>query len=308
MSPSVSSPTVLVKHDELGDRCLEASWKRTKPRIEVGEIASTNCHRHGKVETVWEEKAFAMSGVRDIITRLGARQSASRNSWAAFHAWRSAEPLRLFSDSRHKMIEHAPTFDGLPVKICTRQQTCVDMADPISITLGVVPLVGLVIKSFAVLNKKLSTFMHYSSKVKRFQRRFRGQRRTFENECRILLSFAIDDATILLMEKDPAHESWADDSIDDCLKTKFGDSYGTCLETVQDIRETVEDIEIQLGGFDDLPECPVEVSHGKRAGPQGATLSDSANRAKSLRKLSNGCRIASRLPSTSLITKRQSMI
>ena len=125
------------------------------------------------------------------------------------------------------------------------------MADPASLALGIIPLVGVAVKSYATVYKKLSTLIHYSATIKRYQKRFKFQRRIFENECHLLLRLAIpDDGAIGLMKADPDHSNWTDDSIDNDLKQHLGENYEPCLDIVRDIRKALDVIEEQLQSFD----------------------------------------------------------
>lgn len=135
------------------------------------------------------------------------------------------------------------------------------MADPVSVSLGVIPLIGITVKSFTVVYKKLSTFIDYSSTVKLCHKKLRRQRRMFENECHLLLRFAIDDDTnIGLMRVDTNHPDWANDSIDLKLRERLGANYETCLESVLDIQGAISEIQGHLNCFDVLQDCRLEVS------------------------------------------------
>ncbi|KAM7194208.1 hypothetical protein V8F33_007354 [Rhypophila sp. PSN 637] len=127
------------------------------------------------------------------------------------------------------------------------------MADPASLALGIIPLVGVAFKSYAAVYKKISTFVHCSTKLQRIHKRFKFQRRIFENECHLLLRFAIPDtATINSMKTNPDHENWSKKTIDDELKQQLGANYELCLEVVHDIGSALSWLQDQLRGFDAL--------------------------------------------------------
>lgn len=147
------------------------------------------------------------------------------------------------------------------------------MADPVSITLGVIPLIGAAIKSYTVVHKKFTTFVHYSSKLRRFQKRFKLYRRVFENECHLLLRFALDDEAVTdLMRADLAHKTWTDSSVDNSLKRQFGDNYESCIDTLQDICKAVDDIAEEFGSFDVLAEQQLEVRQKRWSDTEFAVL------------------------------------
>jgi hypothetical protein len=127
------------------------------------------------------------------------------------------------------------------------------MADPISITIGVIPLVGIAIKSYSAVYSKLKIFRHYSAKVSRVQKKFKFQRRIFENECHLLLRFAIEDDDIIAsMKTDPTHECWRKINLDEKLRSRLDENYESCAEIVKDIHKAVNDFEEELRCFEVL--------------------------------------------------------
>ncbi|KAI0101745.1 hypothetical protein GGR51DRAFT_529213 [Nemania sp. FL0031] len=60
------------------------------------------------------------------------------------------------------------------------------MADPISLTLGLAPLVIEAFKGFRTAKAKLRIFKHYSRELKRIQEKFEIQQIIFESECELL--------------------------------------------------------------------------------------------------------------------------
>jgi hypothetical protein len=135
------------------------------------------------------------------------------------------------------------------------------MADPLSITLGVIPLVGVACKSYAAVHKKISVFSHYSSTVARFQKQLKLQRRIFENEIHLLLRLAIhDDATIKLMRTDLDNQKWADDELDQDLRNQLGENCQPCLDIIQEIAKGLDKLQEKLGAFDELKKHQLKVT------------------------------------------------
>lgn len=126
--------------------------------------------------------------------------------------------------------------------------------DPASLALGVIPLIASVVKSYRVIYAKLMMFRHYSSHVQRIQKKFKVQRRIFENECHLLFRFALDDSTIAAMKLDPSHPNWSDQDLDDKFRSHFDQNYESLLEIVREVREAAEDMERELGYFAVLEE------------------------------------------------------
>ncbi len=123
------------------------------------------------------------------------------------------------------------------------------MADPVSITLGVIPLLGIAFKSYAAASKKISTFIHYSTTVARLQKKFRVQQRIFKNECHLLLQSALDDDAIQAMTDNLDHRNWTNEEIDGNLRDHLGESYDCCLDIIHEIQTAVGNVEKQLDRF-----------------------------------------------------------
>ncbi|RYP65227.1 hypothetical protein DL770_009054 [Monosporascus sp. CRB-9-2] len=125
------------------------------------------------------------------------------------------------------------------------------MAELVLGSLGVVPLVGVAIKSYQSLSSKLKTFRHCSSTVMRVHKKLRVRRRVFENECHLLLRDCLnDDAAVQLMMEDLDHEAWRERRRDDDLRRLLKDNYDECTELVQDIVGVVHQLETGLGCFE----------------------------------------------------------
>jgi len=143
---------------------------------------------------------------------------------------------------------------GKPYTSCQNSRVLhvtLSMADPLSIALGVIPLVGVACKTYAALYKKISTFSHYSNAVARFQKQLKLQRRVFENEIHLLLRLAIhDDATIRLMRADLDHENWADGELEQVLRDTLGENYQPCFDIIEDIDAGLAKLQKKLSFFD----------------------------------------------------------
>ena len=63
--------------------------------------------------------------------------------------------------------------------------------DPVSLTLGILPLAGGVIKIYKVVRSKLKIFCHYSSEIKKLRKRFELQRNYFLNELELLIHLVL---------------------------------------------------------------------------------------------------------------------
>ncbi|KAH6892035.1 hypothetical protein B0T10DRAFT_283521 [Thelonectria olida] len=116
--------------------------------------------------------------------------------------------------------------------------------------LGIVPLVGVAIKSYKTLTSKLRAFRHCSSTVHRVYKKLRVQRRIFKNECHLLLRHGVDDeAAIRDLMSDFDHRGWNNQDWEKHLRVSLKENYDECAEHVRDIIETIRRLEAEFCCF-----------------------------------------------------------
>ncbi|KAI2637899.1 hypothetical protein GGS26DRAFT_432189 [Hypomontagnella submonticulosa] len=125
--------------------------------------------------------------------------------------------------------------------------------DPVSITLGVVPLVGGAIGAYGMIQKKFTIFCHYSREVRRVRKRLDRQQHFFRNETHLLLRPAVDDeATLECMLDDANHANWPGKELERGLRDHLGKNYGACQEIIEEITETIDGLRAELQCFEEL--------------------------------------------------------
>lgn len=102
---------------------------------------------------------------------------------------------------------------------------------------GVVPLIGLAVKSYRQVHSKLKSFVHYSKALKQMRKRLNLNRSMFELECHYLLRFAFDDEIIMLMKADGDRKEWEDPVFEDQVQRGLGDNYEGYMGLVEDVGE-----------------------------------------------------------------------
>lgn len=102
---------------------------------------------------------------------------------------------------------------------------------------GVVPLIGLAVKSYRQVHSKLKTFVHYSKALKQMRKRLNLNRSMFELECHYLLRFAFDDEIIMLMKADGDRKEWEDPVFEDQVQRGLGANYEGYMGLVEDVGE-----------------------------------------------------------------------
>src|SRR5687767_7950093 len=126
------------------------------------------------------------------------------------------------------------------------------MADPVSITLGVIPLVGGAVRAYSAAHKKFRSFSRYSSSVRRIRERLEVQKQIFLNETRLFLRLVVDDdfeAQSMLRKADDA--MWTSSKLEDTLRDRLAGSCSACRVAFTSISTTIAGLQQQLDLFDD---------------------------------------------------------
>ncbi|KAI1739982.1 hypothetical protein F4680DRAFT_420871 [Xylaria scruposa] len=125
--------------------------------------------------------------------------------------------------------------------------------DPISLTLAILPLAGATIKVYGGLHKKFKAFCHYSREVSRARKRFDRQQQFFRNEIHLLIRHVLkDEGAIQMMLDNPSHYKWESQELEDALKEHLGQNYGTCLDAIEEIRSSNEELMGTMECFDKI--------------------------------------------------------
>jgi hypothetical protein len=126
--------------------------------------------------------------------------------------------------------------------------------DPISLTLGIIPLLGGSLKMYKSTYAKLKLFRHYSREVDRVRRQFTRQKQFFSNEICLLLKFTLhDDSLVSDMVRNDGHHSWHSVSVEMRMKRYFGaDNCSVLKDIVQEVGQIITESEKELECFDCL--------------------------------------------------------
>ncbi|XXH02855.1 hypothetical protein Hte_009243 [Hypoxylon texense] len=126
------------------------------------------------------------------------------------------------------------------------------MADPVSLSLAIAPLLVEVIKGFRTLNSKLKVFRNYSREVARIQTRFSVQIDFFQSECEILIRKIPGDdvqASTLFKARQPEDVSR---KLLEGLKEHLGRRFEAFESTFKDIQGSLQSLEVELRGFGEI--------------------------------------------------------
>ncbi|KAG4274723.1 hypothetical protein FPRO04_09087 [Fusarium proliferatum] len=133
--------------------------------------------------------------------------------------------------------------------------------EPVSLALGIIPIVGGSLKAYKSIHSKLKTFRHYSREVDRVRKHFDRKRQFFLNEVHFVLRLALDDEVLVKeMVADGAHLEWHSQRLESAIVESFGDNSGALMEIVEDVRTIINDVQMALECFSCLEEVRLERS------------------------------------------------
>ncbi|KAK4097714.1 hypothetical protein N658DRAFT_265360 [Parathielavia hyrcaniae] len=125
------------------------------------------------------------------------------------------------------------------------------MADPISLGLGITPLVIAALKGAKHTKSKIRLVQHHKKELSRVRKRFTTQLSNFRDECQLLLQ----DARVLpdiaaQMVDDDSHDHWAGDDLECQIRDSLGRKYLEVQEVTKEIRDQITKMDEELSVFD----------------------------------------------------------
>jgi hypothetical protein len=125
--------------------------------------------------------------------------------------------------------------------------------DPASLSFAILPLALTAIKGYRVLHKRMKIFCHYSREIRRLRKHLDRQRQFFHNELHLLIHVAVsDDLLVEHMIEDCQHEKWHCQDLESSLRSSLGKNYDTCLEVIEEIHSTLQELEDEMKCFDQV--------------------------------------------------------
>ncbi|KAI0970719.1 hypothetical protein F4678DRAFT_100313 [Xylaria arbuscula] len=118
------------------------------------------------------------------------------------------------------------------------------MADPISLTLGIAPLVLSAVKGFKVVRSRFKILRSHDRVLRRLRRSFTTQSHVFLDECHLLLQQVAEPDDVVFMLEDDRSELWSDPNLDKKLREHLGRKY-------EDVKETIEEVHNQITSLDE---------------------------------------------------------
>lgn len=132
--------------------------------------------------------------------------------------------------------------------------------DPFSIALGVLQLTGVAIKLSLLLQKKIKVFRNYSREVSRVLKGVNRQQKNFLHEIHLLLRLAKqDEDDIERMLQDSEDPQWSSPALQSSLDAALPKSLAIAQDIVEDIKSTLEALQIELACFDEFLWMSVKV-------------------------------------------------
>lgn len=124
--------------------------------------------------------------------------------------------------------------------------------DPVSLTLGILPIFLSALEGFSILRAKLKILRHYAREVKRVRRKLTVQTGIFEDEVHFLLMEILEPRMVQSMMEDGTHAQWTVPDVETLLRSHLGAAkYPQYIETTQEVEVTIKGIQARLAFFAD---------------------------------------------------------
>ncbi|KAI0411365.1 hypothetical protein F5X98DRAFT_383849 [Xylaria grammica] len=117
------------------------------------------------------------------------------------------------------------------------------MADPVSLALGIAPLVLSAVKGLKAVRSRLKTLHGHVRVLRRLRRSFTTQSHIFLDECHLLLQQVADPDDVVFMLEDGQSELWSDPNLDQKLKGHLGRQYKNLKELMEEINDQVKSLD-----------------------------------------------------------------
>ncbi|KAJ4326714.1 hypothetical protein N0V84_002829 [Fusarium piperis] len=125
--------------------------------------------------------------------------------------------------------------------------------EPVSLALGILPVIGGSISAYKATVSKLKIFCHYSREVKRLRQRFDLQRVLFLNEAELLLSDVLKDHALAKSMVDGEGQSrWGDSNLEASIQQHMGRSLDSFKDVMEEIDTTMTEFQVGLDCFKQL--------------------------------------------------------
>ncbi|KAL7948552.1 hypothetical protein V8C42DRAFT_314821 [Trichoderma barbatum] len=128
--------------------------------------------------------------------------------------------------------------------------------DPVSLSYGILPMVGNSVNVYKSVRAKFKVFCRYSAEVERIRKLFGSQRDYFLNEVELVLRLVLQDQAVIKdMMKDPFHTQWRAHCLEKQLEALLGRNTMSLVDLVNDINESIAALQKALQCFAPLEEA-----------------------------------------------------
>jgi hypothetical protein len=113
--------------------------------------------------------------------------------------------------------------------------------DPVSLSYGILPMIGNSVNVYKSVRAKFKIFCHYSAEVERIRKLFGAQRDYFLNEVELVLRLVLDDQHTVVkdMMKDPDHDEWRAHGHGRKVEARLGRNMMPLVDIINDIKESI---------------------------------------------------------------------
>ncbi|KAI1323263.1 hypothetical protein F5Y16DRAFT_384108 [Xylariaceae sp. FL0255] len=118
------------------------------------------------------------------------------------------------------------------------------MSDPVSLALGITPLVLSVLQGIKATRSRLKTLRNHDRVMQRLRRTFTTQSHIFLDECHLLLQQIVDPDDVVFMLENDQSTLWNEPTLDQKIRDYLGRKF-------DDVKEIMQDIQVQIKSLDE---------------------------------------------------------
>jgi hypothetical protein len=121
--------------------------------------------------------------------------------------------------------------------------------DPVSITLGILPIFLSAVQGFSILQQKIHSLRHYRKEVEWLRTKVDVQARCFKGEIHHLVIDALDARKAQSLIRDDDHAHWKNKDVEGTLAKHMGELSHEFIRAIREVLEALVQIQAKLAIF-----------------------------------------------------------
>jgi hypothetical protein len=121
--------------------------------------------------------------------------------------------------------------------------------DPVSLTLGILPIVTSAVSGFSILRRKIHLMRHYRKEVEWLRTKVEVQARCFKGQIHHLVIDTLDARKAQSLIRDDDHVYWKNKDVDGIFAKHIGELSPEFIAAIQEVKAALVQIEAKLAIF-----------------------------------------------------------